>query len=111
MPTTPNQAAYDRKQRDRERAAKYYREHRAAVCARTRSRYANDPEHREAVKRRARERYAAFKRGVVESEAYRKGYAAGVRAEAERAARSFANFRQPSTPAQAARLTDPTGAH
>lgn len=64
MPTPTDSATAARKQRDRERAAKYYREHRAAVCARIRNRYANDPEHREAVKRQHRERYAAMKRAV-----------------------------------------------
>lgn len=106
MPTATDSATEAHKQRERERAAKYYREHRAAVCARVRNRYANDPQHREAVKRHARETYAARKLAPVA--AYRLGYAAGVKDATERNAQTFANFSVPIPPERMARLLDPT---
>lgn len=82
MPINPTDEAT--KQRARERAAKYYRENREAVCARIRNRYANDPAHRAAVLQRHRETYAARKLAPVA--AYRLGYAAGLRDAANHSA-------------------------
>jgi hypothetical protein len=95
--------------KDRARCAAYYRDYREQILQRRRSLYAHDAEHREAVNRANREHYAARKLAPVA--AYRLGYAAGVRDERERNAQSFADFTQPSTPAQAAGLLDPTGNH
>lgn len=108
MTTTPP-PTLTAKERDRQRAATYYAKHREEVLRRRRSRYEHDPEHREAHKRAQREAYAARKLAPVA--AYRLGYAAGVRDERERNAQSFADFTQPSAPAQAAGLLDPTGNH
>ena len=107
--TTTTPPTLTAKERDRIRSAAYYAEHREEVLRRRRSRYAHDPEHCEAHKRAQREAYAARKLAPVA--AYRLGYAAGVRDATERGAQSFADFTQPSTPAQAARLLDPIGNH
>jgi hypothetical protein len=107
MTTTP--PTLTAKERDRIRSAAYYADHREEVLRRRRSRYAHDPEHREAHKRAQREAYAARKLAPVA--AYRLGYSAGVRDATERNAQTFADFTQPSTPAQAARLLDPIGNH
>jgi len=108
MTTTPP-PTLTAKERDRIRSAAYYADHRDEVLRRRRSRYAHDAEHREAHKRAQREAYAARKLAPVA--AYRLGYAAGVRDATERNAQTFADFTQPSTPAQAARLLDPIGNH
>lgn len=81
------------KERDRQRSAAYYAEHRNEVLRRRRARYAHDTEHREAHKRAQRESYAARKLAPVA--AYRLGYAAGLRDATEHNAQTFADFTQP----------------
>lgn len=104
MTTTPP-PTLTAKERDRIRAAVYYAQHRDEVLRRRRARYANDAEHREAHKRAQRERYATRKRALTENEAYRRGYADGMKAAA---AGNFADFSIPIPPERARRLMDPT---
>ena len=91
--------------KDRERCAAYYSEHRDAILQRRRARYAHDAEYRAAVNRANRERYATRKHALSENEAYRRGYADGMKAAR---AGNFADFSAPIPPERAARLMDPT---
>lgn len=77
VPASPDEYRASRRAKDRRYSAAYYAEHRDAILARRRSRYAHDAEHREAHKRHKRETYAARKLAPVA--AYRLGYAAGLR--------------------------------